>query len=50
MTIRVPSTLETLWRSSGSKNKSLPVVAWEACDGDSLLALAYVLGQGQQRE
>lgn len=27
----------------GSRNKSLPLVAWEACDGDSLLALAYVL-------
>jgi hypothetical protein len=25
------------------KSKSLPLVAWEACDGDSLLALAYVL-------
>jgi hypothetical protein len=30
-------------QNSGSKNKSLPLVAWEACDGDSLLALAYVL-------
>jgi hypothetical protein len=30
-------------QTSGSRNKSLPLVAWEACDGDSLLALAYVL-------
>lgn len=25
------------------EEQSLPLVAWEACDGDSLLALAYVL-------
>jgi hypothetical protein len=30
-------------QTSGSRNKSLPLLAWEACDGDSLLALAYVL-------
>jgi hypothetical protein len=30
-------------QTSGSRNKSLPLVAWEACDGDGLLALAYVL-------
>jgi hypothetical protein len=25
------------------KNTALPLVAWEACDGDGLLALAYAL-------
>lgn len=28
---------------SSMKNSSLPVVAWEACDGDLLLALGYAL-------
>lgn len=30
-------------QTSGSRNKSLPLVAWAAYDGDSLLALTYVL-------
>ena len=30
-------------QTAAMKSRALPFMAWEACDGDPLLALAYVL-------